>query len=65
MVYNIPRVSAFVHCPYSVTFPYPHLKNMINNYFYFKQLVLILSDIIDCPEQQDHYWKKRMNLLDG
>ena len=33
MVSEIPRVSVFGHCPYSVTFPYIH--NKINtNYCY-------------------------------
>ena len=35
MVSEIPRVSVFVHCPYSVTFPYT-----------YKQLLFIENNII-------------------
>ena len=33
MVSEIPRVSVFGHCPYSVTFPYGDLYSITSRYF--------------------------------
>ena len=32
MVSDIPRVSVFAHCPYSVTFPYPLIPKYSASY---------------------------------
>ena len=62
MVSEIPRVSVFGHCPYSVTFPYicgDYNINLINNTVLSISLKNILiqsgvSNIIDMPTRITH-----------
>ena len=43
MVYEIPRVSVFRHCPYSVTFPYIYILTYIKSTI----VLYILSTIFE------------------